>query len=65
MDQSRIRRRCPGRDVTAVRTVTRAKERFDAHLAQHVHEKPSINITPLVDLMFNLIIFFLVSAQFP
>jgi len=30
----------------------------------HVQEKPSINITPLVDLMFNLIIFFLVSAQF-
>jgi len=29
-----------------------------------VHEKPSINITPLVDLMFNLIIFFLVSSQF-
>jgi biopolymer transport protein ExbD len=30
----------------------------------HVHEKPAINITPLVDLMFNLIIFFLVSSQF-
>ncbi|MCX8035565.1 MAG: biopolymer transporter ExbD [Candidatus Sumerlaeia bacterium] len=30
----------------------------------HIRERPSINITPLVDLMFNLIIFFLVSAQF-
>jgi biopolymer transport protein ExbD len=29
-----------------------------------IQEKPSINITPLVDLMFNLIIFFLVSSQF-
>jgi len=35
------------------------------HIArQHIQEKPSINITPLVDLMFNLIIFFLVSSQF-
>jgi len=33
-------------------------------IARHLAQKPSINLTPLVDLMFNMIIFFLVSAQF-